>query len=197
VELNGKKVTTTGLTFTTEDAVEVRTTDDPDVECVSYDIGVGLPVTYGGITWLDEISLPDDGDLDSNADGEFNHNTFSTYPTLCQNTDHPNDATHNLYWDEDLLVSTDEGIIIVAYEKGAKLQADGTYGLPATDMRGDPLIAKVWTKEEILDLALEENPSMAGTWQTFDDLPADYQKKVGMYRFDYMWPDREYFFMVT
>lgn len=42
------------LTFVTKDAISVRASKDKsDEENVSYDVGVGLPVAYGGAAWLD------------------------------------------------------------------------------------------------------------------------------------------------
>jgi hypothetical protein len=151
-------VTTEGkhLVFTTRNEVEVREDDDPDDECVSYDIGIGLPVRYGGITWKDEnITNPDDPDeqdLETNADGIFNNSEFSIYPPYDNNPDNNEVFVSPNGTDETNL----DAVTIMAYEKGTPLQDDGTYGTPALDMRGQPLIAKSWTRSEILDLAWEE-----------------------------------------
>ena len=101
------------LTFLTSDVIHVEASDT-DEERVSYDIGVGLPVVYGGTVWIDENvnGIYDSAEGDDQEHGFVDYEYGETNPRAAQ---------------------------VVAVLKGQEKDASGAL-LPALDMRGKPMM---------------------------------------------------------
>ena len=130
-----------GLTFTTKDAISVDAAAD-DADHVCYDVGIGLPVIYGGMVWGDED--PD------NPNGPHSYDGYYDTP------DNP-DPGHVVQEDqkEKAFVFTDKsgvrhGATITAVIKGDERDALGLIK-PAADMHGKPMITESETRFDDLE----------------------------------------------
>lgn len=60
------------LTFVTKDAISVDAAAD-DADHVCYDVGIGLPVIYGGMVWMDENADPAAPVTEHDYDGYYDN----------------------------------------------------------------------------------------------------------------------------
>lgn len=116
------------LTFVTKDTIQVEA-EDTDEKRVSYDIGVGLPVVYGGIAWLDENTFNEEHSFD----GYYDHAGFPENP---DNAHHVTDLAKEEHGFADGTGADAQGATIIAVEKGKEQNTDASgLPIPAVDMR--------------------------------------------------------------
>lgn len=214
------------LTFITKDAISVRAAKDKtDDENVSYDVGIGLPVAYGGATWLDISTDPV-----HSYDGYYDNEEYQEDPTDV-NDDHAHAADQEkgfVYKEKGS--GKEKGAIITAVVAGQETEADGITIKPALDMRGNPMVTETYTmaslKAAYYDLKAKDVASRktdtdftrgkAAYKELSDKYPAKYpappadgsdptdadlekmlEPFVGTYAFKYMIPDVEYKFFIS
>ena len=126
--------TAKNLTFVTADVIHAAS-GIKDEKRVSYDVGVGLPVRYGGVAWLDE---KEDELSEHGYDGYYDsvenpHDDHQTNP-------YAESGFRYTYEDGDG-AKLEEGVTIIACIKGQEMDEQGNV-VPALDMHGRPLIVR-------------------------------------------------------
>ena len=172
--------TAKNLTFVTADVIHAAS-GIKDEKRVSYDVGVGLPVRYGGVAWLDE---KEDELSEHGYDGYYDsvenpHDDHQTNP-------YAESGFRYTYEDGDG-AKLEEGVTIIACIKGQEMDEQGNV-VPALDMHGRPLIVRPLPgynttrtmeilKEEyrLLKEADEEIRNAGGTESELSRLKADYE----------------------
>ena len=159
------------LTFVTKDAISVDAAAD-DADHVCYDVGIGLPVIYGGMVWMDENADPAAPVTEHDYDGYYD------------NPENPDEAHRLSDPDQEqafIHVNADgswEGATITAviagdeYEYGA-----GNLKLlkPAIDMHGKSMVTTSVADPDALLKGLVN----------------------GSYSFKYMYPGKKYEFYIA
>ena len=126
--------TAQNLTFVTADKIHADS-KSKDEERVSYDVGVGLPVRYGGVTWLDE---QEDGLAEHGYDGYYD-NVENPHPD--HQTDSYTEAGFSHSYENADGTKYGEGVTVVACIKGEERDEQGNI-VPAIDMHGKPMITR-------------------------------------------------------
>lgn len=126
--------TAKNLTFVTADVIHAAS-GIKDEERVSYDVGVGLPVRYGGVAWLDE---KEDEVSEHGYDGYYDsvENPHKDHQT----DDYSESGFRHAYKDEGGN-GLEAGITIIACVKGQEVDEQGNV-IPAVDMHGRPMIVR-------------------------------------------------------
>ena len=211
------------LTFTTEEPILVQTAD-PDETRVSYDVGIGLPVRYGGVSWIDEQESEEAAD--HNYDGYFD--TVEN-PDIDHQIASPSEAGFVHYYDQDD-AAVEEGLTVIACIAGEELDDTGNI-VPAVDMHGRPLITTTRRLEDLREVyntlkKRDEEAKLEGRTDTelerrkkeygalHDRYPDKYPELpelqpgqelpdeilepfVGTYSFPYMYPNKDYVFIIV
>ena len=173
--------TAKNLTFVTADVIHAAS-GIKDEERVSYDVGVGLPVRYGGVAWLDE---KEDEVSEHGYDGYYDsvENPHKDHQT----DDYSESGFRHAYKDEGGN-GLEAGITIIACVKGQEVDEQGNV-IPAVDMHGRPMIVRPLPgynitrtmeilKEEyrLLKEEDEEIRKAGGTESELTRLRADYEE---------------------
>ncbi|MCD7907312.1 MAG: hypothetical protein LUH04_06455 [Clostridium sp.] len=126
--------TAKNLTFVTADKIHADSKSG-DEERVSYDVGVGLPVRYGGVAWLDE---KEDELTEHGYDGYYDN---VENPNPDHQTDSYAESGFSHIYEDDGGTKHEEGVTIVACIKGEERDEQGNI-VPALDMHGRPMITR-------------------------------------------------------